>query len=113
MKFNFDIKNKKAGLEADVEKIVEKGMEYHERNWFEKFNAKKITKKEMQELKHKQKIEIEEVKQKKLNWYQRRQEEKRKNKELEQKHFMQCMAIMIGMTILFLTIGIVASILEI
>ena len=26
MKFNFDMKNKKVGLEADVEKIVEKGI---------------------------------------------------------------------------------------
>lgn len=32
MKFNFDIKNKKAGFEADVEKLVEKGMEQHEKD---------------------------------------------------------------------------------
>ncbi len=30
MKFNFDMKNKKVGLEADVEKIVEKGMDQNE-----------------------------------------------------------------------------------
>ena len=29
MKLNFDIKNKKAELEADVEKLVEKGMDQH------------------------------------------------------------------------------------
>lgn len=110
MKFNFDIKNKKAGFEADVEKIVEKGMEQHEKNWFSKFNLKRETKKEMEELKHKQRIEIEEIKQKKLNWYQRRQEEKRKNKELEQKHFMQGMAIMIGLMIFFFIIAIVGSV---
>lgn len=112
MKFNFDIKNKKAGFEADVEKIVEKGMEQHEKNWFSKFDLKRKTKKEMKELKHKQKVEIEEVKQKKLNWYQRRQEEKRKNKELEQKHFMQGMAIMIGLMIFLFIVGIIGSLLE-
>ena len=33
MKFNFDMKNKKVGLEADVEKIVEKGMDQKEKDW--------------------------------------------------------------------------------
>lgn len=116
MKFNFDIKNKKAGFEADVERIVEKGMDQHEKDWFEKFNLKQKTKKEMKELEHKQKIEMEEVKQRKLNWYQRKQEEKRKNKELEQKleqkHFMQGMAIMIGLMIFFFIIAIIGSIFE-
>lgn len=113
MKFNFDIKNKKAGFEADVEKLVEKGMDQHERNWFSKFNLKRQKEKEMKELKHKQRIEIEEIKQKKLNWYQRRQEEKRKNKELEHKHFIQGMAILIGLTIFFFIVGIICSTLEI
>lgn len=110
MKFNLDIKNKKAEIEADLERIVERGIEQHEKNWFSRFNLKQKTKKEMKELNHKQRIEIEEVKQKKLKWYQRRQEEKRKNKELEQKHFMQCIAIMIGLIILFFAIGIICSV---
>ena len=112
MKFNFDIKNKKAGFEADVEKIVEKGIEQHEKDWFLKRDLKRKTKKEMKELRHKQKIEIEETKQKKLNRYQKKQEEKRKNAELEQKYFMQGMAIMISLMIFFLIIAIVGSIFE-
>ena len=34
---------KKVGIEAeaDVEKLIEKGMEYHEKDWQEKHNAKK------------------------------------------------------------------------
>ena len=110
MKFNFDIKNKKAGFEADVEKLVEKGMEQHEKDWGSKFNLKQQAKKEMKELKHKQKIDMEETKQKRLNRYQRKQEEQRKNEELEHKHFMQGMAIMIGIAICCLIIAIVSSI---
>lgn len=89
MKFNFDIKNKKAGIEADVEKIVEKGMEQHEKNWFEKHNLKHTTKKEMEELKHKQKIEIEEIKQKKETWFEKRENAKIKRKKIEQELKMQ------------------------
>ncbi len=85
MKFNFDIKNKKAGFEADVEKIVEKGMDQHEKSWFSKFNLKREKKKEMLELKHKQRIEIENEKQKRKNWFEKREEAKIKKKYLEQK----------------------------
>ena len=85
-------------------------MDQHDKNWKDKFNTKHNAKKEIQELKHKQKLEIEEVKQKKLNWYEKRQEEKRKNKELEHKHFMQGMAIMIGLMIFFFIIAIIGSI---
>ena len=84
MKFNFDIKNKKAGFEADVEKIVEKGMDQHEKSWFSKFNLKREKKKEMLELKHKQIIEIENEKQKRKNWFEKREEAKIKKKYLEQ-----------------------------
>ena len=51
MKVNF----KRAGIEAeaDVEKIIEKGMDNHENNWQEKHKAKK----EILELKHKHKME--------------------------------------------------------
>ena len=65
MKFNFDIKNKKGSLEADVENIVENGMEQHERTWKDKFNTKHNVKKEMLEIEHKQKLEIKENTQKK------------------------------------------------
>ena len=84
MKFNFDIKNKKAGIEADVEKIVEKGMDQNEKSWFSKFNLKREKKKEMLELKHKQRIEIENEKQKRKNWFEKREEAKIKKKYLEQ-----------------------------
>lgn len=84
MKFKFDIKNKKAGFEADVEKIVEKGMDQHEKSWFSKFNLKREKKKEMLELKHKQRIEIENEKQKRKNWFEKREEAKIKKKYLEQ-----------------------------
>ncbi len=83
MKLNFDIKNKKAGFEADVEKIVEKGMEQHERGWKDKFNTKHNAKKEMLEIKHKQKLEIEENNQKKKSWFEKIEEEKRKTRQLE------------------------------
>lgn len=83
MKLNFDIKNKKAVIEADVEKIVKKGMEQNDKNWKEKFETKHSAKKEMLEIRHKQKMEEEEQKEKKKNWFQRIEEEKRKTKELE------------------------------
>ena len=83
MKFNLDIKNKKGGFEADVEKLVEKSMDQHDRNWKDKFNTKHNAKKEMLEMKHKQKMEIEEKNQLKKNWFQRIEEERRKTRELE------------------------------
>ena len=42
--------------------------------------------------------------------YQVKQEEKRKNAELEQKHFMQGIALMIGLIAIFLIIGIVGTV---
>lgn len=83
MKFNLDIKNKKAEFQADVENIVEKGMEQHEKDWKDKFNIKHNAKKEILEIKHKQKLEIEETNREKRNWFDRIQENKRKQKELE------------------------------
>ena len=60
MKLNIDIKNKKGSIDADVEKLVEKGMDLNEKDWKDKFNTRHAAKKEMLELQHKQKIEIEE-----------------------------------------------------
>jgi len=82
MKFNLDMKNKKVAVEADVEKLVEKGME-QQKDWKDKFNTKHSASKEMLEMKHKQKMEIEEKNQEKKNWIQKIQEERRKTKELE------------------------------
>ena len=83
MKLNLDIKNKKGSIESDVEKLIEKGMEQHDKNWKDKFNTKHNAKKEMLEMKHKQKLEIEESNQKKKNWFQKMEEERRKTKQLE------------------------------
>ena len=72
MKIKFDIKNKKADLEADVEKLVEKGMEQHDKNWKDKFNIKHNANKQM----------LENNKEKR-SWFERVQENKRKQKEIE------------------------------
>lgn len=83
MKLKFDLKNKKGGFESDIERLVEKGMEQHDKNWKDKFNAKHNAKKEMLEMKHKQKMEVEERNQSKKNWFQKIEEERRKTKQLE------------------------------
>ena len=83
MKLNIDIKNKKGSLDSDVEKLIEKGMDLHEKDWKDKFNAKHTAKKEIIELQHKQKIEIEEQNKTKKNWIQKIIEENRKTKEIE------------------------------
>lgn len=70
----FSLKNKEASIEADVEGLVEKGIQHRE-------------KKEPKKTK-----------------YQIKQEEKRKNKELEQKHFMQGMFLMVGIILFSLII---------
>ena len=83
MKLSIDMKNKKGSLDSDVEKLVEKGMDLHEKDWKDKFSTKHIAKKELLELQHKQKIEIEEQNKTKKNWIQKIIEENRKTKKLE------------------------------
>lgn len=83
MKVSYDTKNKKTNVEIDVEKLVEKGMDQHEKNWKEKFDTKHKAKKEILEIKHKQKMNLEEKNKTKKNWFQKVVEEKRKIKELE------------------------------
>lgn len=83
MKVNFDIKNKKGEVEADVEKLVEKGIDYHDKNWKDKFDIKHSAKKEILELKHKQKMEKDENGKSKKSFLEKIAEEKRKTKELE------------------------------
>ena len=70
-------------VEFDAEKLIEKGMKHHEKNWRDKFNIKHKAKKEMIEIKHKQKMEIEEKNKEKKNWFQKIEEERRKTKELK------------------------------
>ena len=83
MKLSIDMKNKKGSLDSDVEKLVEKSMDLHEKDWKDKFSTKHIAKKELLELQHKQKIEIEEQNKTKKNWIQKIIEENRKTKKLE------------------------------
>lgn len=45
MKINIDIKNKKGNLDVDAERLIEKGMDQHERTWKDKFNTKHNAKK--------------------------------------------------------------------
>jgi len=80
MKLSFSLKNKEASIEADVERLVEKGFEHSERS-----NRK--------------------------TRYQIKQEEKRKNKELEQKQLMQGVLIMFGIVVFVLIICAVGSML--
>lgn len=91
MKIKFDIKNKKADFEVDVEKLVEKGMDQNNKDWKEKFKTKHDAKKEIMEIKHKQKLEIEENNKEKRNWIERIQEnrEKQKETELEEKRRLE------------------------
>ena len=75
---------KKIGVEAeaDVEKIIEKGMDNHEKDWKDKLLTKKDAKKEMAELKHSQKVEMEELKQKRKGFLAekiRKEKQERRN----------------------------------
>lgn len=80
MKFKLSLKDKEASLDADVERLVEKGME---------LNAEKPPKKTR---------------------YQIRAEEKRKNEELKHKQRMQAVLIMLGFVIVLLIFGIIAKV---
>lgn len=79
MKLSFSLKNKEASLEADVEKLVEKGMDQRAKDPNRKTH------------------------------YQIRQEEKRKNKELEQKRFMMGMLLMVGLIVVILVVCAVGA----
>ena len=80
MKFSFSLKNKEASVEADVEGIVEKSLEY---------KTKQPPKKTR---------------------YQIKQEEKRKTEELKHKQRMQYLYILLGICSICLVVGIIASI---
>lgn len=60
MQLDIDKENKKGKLDFDAEKLIEKGMDQHDKNWKEKFDVKHSAKKEIMELKHHQKIENKE-----------------------------------------------------
>ncbi len=83
MRISIDAKNKKTDIEGDVESIAEKIIDNSEKDWKLKFDAKHNARKEMMEIRHKHKMEIDEKNQKKRNWIQKIQDEKLKAKELE------------------------------
>ena len=83
MKMKFSLKNKEASLEADIEGLVEKNLEYKSKN------PEKKTR------------------------HQIKQEEKRKNEELKHKQKMQYMYILLGIVGVFIVLGVVATILGI
>lgn len=80
MKFEFNLKEKKASFDADVEGLVQKSLEHKEKNPSRKTR------------------------------YQIKQEEKRKNSELKHKQSVQWMIILLALVVIFAVIGIVASI---
>ena len=79
MKLSFSLKKKEVKLEADVEGIVEKSLDHRE-----KTGPKKPR-------------------------YQIRQEEKRKNKELQQKQFITGVLLMLGVVVVILVICLIGN----
>lgn len=81
MKLNVDVKKKKVDVEANVEKLVEKGMDNHEKDWKEKFSVKHNAKKELLKLKHEQKVELNDSNNTKKIGFRKfkKKKEKRKN----------------------------------
>lgn len=82
MKLSFSLKSKEAKLEADVEKLIEKGMDQKAKNPPRKTR------------------------------YQIKQEEKRRNAELKHKQNMQMLFIGLGVFAILMAIAITMAILE-
>lgn len=80
MKFKFSLQDKEASAEADIEGLVEKRWAFKEKN-----------------------PELGKTR------YQIRQEEKRKSKEQEQRHFMQMTGLLVGLVVLIIAFCTVMS----
>ena len=106
MKLKFDLEKNNATIDVDAERLIEKGMEQHEKSWKDRLLFKHVAKKEMVKLKHKNKIEVEDKKQKRQTRYQIKQEENRKNKELEFKQTMIAVGSLIGVCLFFILLVI-------
>ncbi len=102
MKIDLDIKNKKGKIDVDAEKLIDKKMDLHDKNWKDKFSVKK----EMIILKHKQDLEVREAKLKKKSFVreiadslnsgkQMKLEEERKKEEQKRKNKILGAAIML------------------
>ncbi len=83
MKLKFSLKNKEASLEADIEGLIEKNLEYQSQ------------------------------KPDKRTRYQIKQEEKRKNEAIKHKQQMKYMYILLGIIIVLIIFGVTATILGI
>ena len=102
MKLSFSLKDKKASLDVDVEKLIEKGLDLKAQNPSDKtqYQIRQEEKRKNKELK---------LQHTKKNRYQIRQEEKRKNEELKQKHFIQGMLMMFFVLAIALIVCFVGS----
>ena len=94
MKLRFSLKNKEASFEADVEKLVEKGMDN---------KAKYLAGKTRYQIKQEEKRKT----------FLLKQEEKRKKEKAEQKKLIIGFSIMFGLIVFFAVLGIIASYLNI
>ena len=105
MKFGF---KKIAEGEFDIEKLIEKKMEYDFKNSNGKtsYQIRQEEKRKNKELKFQHQIQKNEKMPKKTR-YQIRQEEKRKNKELENKQFWQGMSVLIGIMVFCIIVAII------
>ena len=85
MKIGLSKSDKKieGSVEADVERIAEKAMDLHEKDWKDKFITKHKAKVELTKINNNQQIEMEKIKSKRKNYIQKIIEEKRHTKELE------------------------------
>lgn len=81
MEFRFSLKDKEASVEADVERLIEKRLDFKEKNPERKTR------------------------------YQIKQEEKRKNEELKQKQLIQGVCLLAGVVIFVLVICFVGTLL--
>lgn len=100
MKFKFSLKNKEASAEADVEGLISKAMDK---------SAERSDGKTHYEIKQEQRRETERQKQEEELLRERLLlEEQRKSKELNQKHSMQWMFILLGMLLVCIVLGVVA-----
>ena len=90
MKLKFSLKNKEASLEADVEKLVEKGMD---------LKAKNPDRKTRYQIKQEEKRKTLMLK----------AEEERKKKEAEHKQQIFWICILLGITVFFLIFGLIAT----
>lgn len=88
MKLGWSKSGKKieSSFEVDAERIAEKAMDLHEKDWKDKFVTKHKAKKDMLDIMHKQRVEMENVTKTKKNYIQKIIGENRLNKELELKY---------------------------